>query len=353
LAKRKKIHAAWIWIFSLSTGCLAIALILGSTCRDSFHKGFVLSLFGETEDYTCMDAIRDLVDLGASHVSFMILHYQEDEFSSQQFPADDVALPEQRIRQLIQTAKECGLRVLIMPTIFLRNPGEGAWRGTIQPEDPEAWMDSYRRRCLGYAKLAQEEHADYFCIGSELTSMEQYTGFWRDLIQRTRAVFSGRLLYSANWNGLDGIGFWEDLDYAGLNGYFNLNPKKRPDTDLETVSGVWRWNIPRLSEWQKKTGKKLIFTEVGYRSVRGALQQPWNYHLKGEAAPEEQARGYRAFIGAWDGIDFLRGVYFYDWSGAGGLQDTDYTPRGKPAENIVREWFKTRSGRIPITVLDF
>ena len=70
MGKRKKIHAAWIWIFSLSTGCLAIALITGSTCRDSFHKGFVLSLFGETGEYTYMDAIRDLVDLGAGHGLF-------------------------------------------------------------------------------------------------------------------------------------------------------------------------------------------------------------------------------------------------------------------------------------------
>ena len=45
------------------------------------------------------------------------------------------------------------------------------------------------------------------------------------LIEKIRAVYSGRLLYSANWNGLNGVAFWEDLDYAGLNGYFNMNPK--------------------------------------------------------------------------------------------------------------------------------
>jgi len=36
----------------------------------------------------------------------------------------------------------------------------------------------------------------------------------------------------------------------------------------------------------------------------------------------------------------LEGVYFYLWWGAGGPEDKDYTPRGKGAEAVIRDWFR-------------
>ena len=49
---------------------------------------------------------------------------------------------------------------------------------------------------------------------------------------------------------------------------------------------------------------------------------------------------FEAFIAVWDKHPQLEGVYFYEWWGKGGETDTHYTPKGKPAEKVIRRWYK-------------
>ena len=66
---------------------------------------------------------------------------------------------------------------------------------------------------------------------------------------------------------------------------------------------------------------------------------PWDYTAAGDVDLEEQRRAYRAFARAW-GATALAGVYFWEWSGAGGAgRPEGYTPRDKPAECVVDAWF--------------
>jgi hypothetical protein len=308
--------------------------------HDPFHRGFVLSLFGEDPAYTYEDALHDMAGLGAETVSLMVVSCQDHERSAAIFSHPELTPSDDRLREVIEAARGLGFRVLLMPTLYLLEPGEGAWRGTLNPDDIGRWMASYRALILKYARLAQAGHVNYFCIGSELCAMERRTDFWRGLIRRVRAVFSGRLLYSANWDHLSDAGFMDDLDFLGMNGYFNVNPGRSPAPDQAGLARAWRRHIRKVSAWRQKAGKPLVITEAGYRSVKGCLREPWNYGRAGAAAHGAQAMGYRAFIRAWQGVDFLQGVYFYNWAGPGGPADTDYTPKGKPAERVVRRWFE-------------
>jgi hypothetical protein len=57
---------------------------------------------------------------------------------------------------------------------------------------------------------------------------------------------------------------------------------------------------------------------------------------------EEQRRAYVAFREAWREQPAVEGAFFWIWSGDGGPKDDRYTPRGKPAEDALRAWFRGR-----------
>jgi hypothetical protein len=59
-------------------------------------------------------------------------------------------------------------------------------------------------------------------VGSELASLEREDTEWRALIRAIRAKYAGPLVYSANWDHLDDVQFWDALDLAGASAYFEL-----------------------------------------------------------------------------------------------------------------------------------
>jgi hypothetical protein len=83
----------------------------------------------------------------------------------------------------------------------------------------------------------------------------------------------------------------------------------------------------------------LLFTEVGYYSELGTNIYPWDYTRNKPISLEEQRRCYQAFADVWSESPELNGVFFWNWFGPGGKLDKGYTPRGKPAECVLREWF--------------
>jgi len=95
----------------------------------------------------------------------------------------------------------------------------------------------------------------------------------------------------------------------------------------------------KILAFKAQYSQKLIFTEVGYPSLDGGNVNPWNYFAKAQIDLEEQALCYRAFIEAWKGSPELAGVFWWVWFDPGGPKDPGFTPRGKPAENVLREWY--------------
>ena len=91
---------------------------------------------------------------------------------------------------------------------------------------------------------------------------------------------------------------------------------------------------------QQAYGKPLVFTEIGYRSVDGTNRAPWDWGKLAAADPGEQADCYAAMYDVWSKESawmtgpVLVGVGRHR-AGAG---DTGYNPRGKPAEDVLRQW---------------
>lgn len=73
---------------------------------------------------------------------------------------------------------------------------------------------------------------------------------------------------------------------------------------------------------------------------------PWNYYQNQNATPaglEEQRRLYEAFIKAWNDTPELLGVIWWEWPASpGGPGDFGYTPKNKPAQQVLRQWLAAR-----------
>ena len=66
------------------------------------------------------------------------------------------------------------------------------------PSSVTDWLASYRDVILPYARAAQQAGASYFYTGAELSEFAHATQ-WREVTAAVRAVFKGRLYFSANW----------------------------------------------------------------------------------------------------------------------------------------------------------
>jgi len=123
--------------------------------------------------------------------------------------------------------------------------------------------------------------------------------------------------------------------------YYRLAERKNPS--VSEIVAHWQPFYEELTQWLRQIGKPLVFTEVGWCSQEGAAMYPWNYYQNMRATPaghEEQRRLYEAFLKVWDGVPGLRGVIWWEWTtDPGGPDDFNYTPRNKPAEQVLRRWF--------------
>ena len=147
---------------------------------------------------------------------------------------------------IINLSKSAGLRVIIKPHIWITNPTNGKWRADIEMESEKEWKEweyIYEEFILQYARLSERHNLPYFCIGNEYyVSTTQRPEFWISLIGKVRNVYSGKLIYGANWDReFQAIQFWDKLDLIGVQAYFPLADTSYPD--YSTVRDGWNKHL--------------------------------------------------------------------------------------------------------------
>ena len=172
--------------------------------------------------------------------------------------------------------------------------------------------------------------------------VSKYTDLWQELIRQIRKVYSGRLTYAAEGLNAKKIEFWGSLDYIGIDAYFPLSQKSNPTLN-ELIKG-WKKYEPEIRGLSEKYGKKIIFTEIGYKSVEGTTIKPWEWSKNGEASESEQALAYEATYEVFSDKPYLAGVfvwkYFTDMNSyEKGNNLKGFTPYGKEAERVLSTWF--------------
>jgi hypothetical protein len=248
-------------------------------------------------------------------------------------------------------ARAQGIHTLLKPHLWVRHGGPEAWPGAIamtREADWDAWFASYREFLLHYARLAERLDIEALAVGTELhRAATARPEAWRQLIAEVRAVYSGKLTYAANWNAeFEEIAFWDALDWIGIQAYFPLAERERPP--LEELTAAWRRHLPALEALHRRTGKPILFTEIGYRSVAGAAIAPWRWPEESAAETadlETQAHCYEAFFAAVWPQPWLAGAFFWKWYPSAkprweAAWEIDFTPQGKPAEEVLRRHYR-------------
>ncbi|MDO8736980.1 MAG: hypothetical protein Q7K29_07875 [Thermoleophilia bacterium] len=251
------------------------------------------------------------------------------------------------VAKAIDDAHARGLKVMLKPHIDI---SDGSSRWDIRPRHPGIWFSNYGRMIAGYANLAETHHVELFSVGTELVTLTDanYYNNWADVISGVRSVYSGPITYAGSTTECDYLSFGGLLDYLGLDVYFPLSDKAEPTleelmtgwTDYHGYYGDANWLAP-IEQWQAHWNKPVVFTELGYRSVKYAGLSPWDWS-NGIYDGDNQARAYEAAFRVLGNKPWLAGVFWWDWmpgEDTGGPGNTDYTIIDKPAEAVVKTWY--------------
>lgn len=283
-----------------------------------------------------LDALDRIAGLGADAVQVMVVLWQENGRSNRVF-ADRASIPDDRdLGRLFDRAKARGLRVMVLPYVLLASPAGNEWRGSVTPDDWGEWFDSYRTHLVRLARLADAHGVAAFGVGCELVSSESRADQWKQTIAAVGGAFRGRLYYSANWDHYASIPFWDQLDLIGMNSYWKMG--NNAGVTPAEIDRRWGDVQKELLAFQRKKGKPLLFTEVGWCSMANAAIEPWDYTKDEEPLDLDlQKRLYEGFFRAWHANPAVGGYFIYEWSvDGGGPKDRCYTPAGKPAEGVLR-----------------
>lgn len=314
--------------------------------RDGPYRGMAVQLHGGTDVYDrYRGLIPEIADLGADTVLFVVHGWQEHGGSLDLHIHPRKTASPHALGLLCDDARAAGLDVILMPIVLLEHPRNKEWRGRIVPEGHnwDEWFRRYTRFIVHFARIAEEHRVAVLMVGSELIKTEAYTDRWVKVIEEVRQNYRGALGYSANWDHYQPakIGFWPQLDCVGMTTYYEL--ASGPNPEPEEVDRNWSRFKKEILAFQAEIEKPIIFTEVGWCSQEGAAHEGWNYYANQKATPQghrEQTLLYEAFIRAWGAEPAVGGIIWWEWNDfGGGMDDFNYTPRGKPAEAVLRKWF--------------
>lgn len=247
------------------------------------------------------------------------------------------------ISKTTELARKAGIHTILKPHIWVGN----SWPGEISMKSDtswQRWFRLYEKFILHYARLAEQNKIELFCIGTELHRTIGREKEWRVIISKVRSVYKGKLTYAANFHAeYEEVKFWDALDFIGIQAYFSLtNDKGHTVNDLKKG---WIEPMKSIERIHKKFNKPVLFTEIGYRSDTNAGIEPWVWPKENSGAEisnECQANCYRAFFETVWKKSWMAGVYFWKWypHGPNRMATLDFTPQGKEAENIMIANFK-------------
>jgi hypothetical protein len=249
--------------------------------------------------------------------------------------------------ETIRYARKNGLKVLLKPHVWVRGQG---WTGDFRlskEDDWLAWERSYEKYILNHANYADSLGVEAFCIGLEFKhAIKERPEFWTNLIIKVRELYKGKITYAANWDNFGNIPFWHQVDFIGINAYFPLSQKDTPQV-VELVA-AWQDKKKALQSLHESYGKPIVFTEFGYRSINQSAGNQWEleHHRRYKGTPNfnSQENAYRAIFETFWSEPWFKGGFLWKWypdqDNSLNAHNSDYTPQFKPAEKVVREWYK-------------
>jgi hypothetical protein len=286
--------------------------------------------------------------LGVEWLAIIVKCYQ-DTLTSTEIKClhDQTTANDDELRHVIRYAHELGFKVMLKPhldPLDLENSSSGRHHISFGNDEVawQAWFESYTRFITHYAELAQELNVEFFTVGTELMGTTHRADDWRAVIRSIREVYDGKLTYAAlsYFEPLQ-ITWWDEMDVIGVDAYFTITLTRNPT--LAQLRLGWlptSWYLDWLANrWQKP----IIFTEIGYMSVDGATILPGDWSSPAPVNMNEQANAYQAVFETFGSRSWWRGVFWWSLDtkpDQGGSDDRSFTFLGKPAEQIIRQYYQ-------------
>lgn len=316
---------------SVSAGLFALVLLSSAALQDETVQpvesvdrihGMTISTHGGGRDWGTEAFDVELDRLQALGINWVAIHpyagLRDD--GSLGFRDLQGEIPPEHVVRPIRAAHERGMKILIKPHLaYWGSPF--SWRGEVAFEDPEKKERFWKSLTEWTVKLAAASRgADAFCVGTELEKMVGDEGRWRALIAGVRAVSDSHLTYAANWDGVERVGFWDALDAIGVQAYFPLlvNHDEGKLPTAKELRAAWKPHLDKLQALSKKTGKPVVFAELGYDCVETTNVEPWKGAPRRveptDAGREMQLRCLKvAFEMMEDESEWLRGAFLWKW----------------------------------------
>jgi len=298
-------------------------------------------------------AMQQIAATNANSIELAPRIFTETGTSNEVVAPPDKTESDANIATAIDNARALGLSVLLKPML---TGLDGTGQNKISPTDPAAFFAAYTEQMVHFAGIAEQSGAEGFSIGNEMSAITgpQYEAYWTDLIAAVRAVYHGEITYSAATDEAHNVSFWDQVDVIGVNAYPPLTSELDPSVD--EMKAAWE-NVPKDNYWAaamewkspvdffhslaEEHGKQVLFTEVGYRSLEGTNIRPGSWTGTGEVDVQEQHDAFNAFFQVMgsEGGDWFRGAQIWQWDANNLYSSTGYSPMGKPAQQLITEWF--------------
>lgn len=323
-----------------------ISIVLSCSSSQSYLKINGISFVASREKVK-KKHITPVVMLNANYAAIMPFALLKDlNNPSVDFNSDRQWFGEriQGTKQYIKELQKKNIAIMLKPQIWVM---KGEFTGNIIMTNDADWLtleETYSDYILTYAKVAQENKATIYCIGTELELfVKNRPEYWKGLIQKVKAIYKGKLTYAANWDEYPKTTFWNELDYVGIDGYFPLSDAKTPKVPV--LKEKWQKHKVAMKKHSDSLQKKVLFTEFGYRSVDYTAAKPWEVdYNKTSVNLEGQVNTIQAlFEELWYEEWFVGGFvwkWFIDHENVGGVDNPRFTPQNKPAEETIRAFYK-------------
>lgn len=248
------------------------------------------------------------------------------------------------IKTTVNFSRSNKMKLLLKPHFWVDGKN---WAGDISfnERDWQKWEKNYEAFILRMAEMAAQHKIEMLCIGTELKSaVKERPQYWTSLIPKIKAVYKGKLIYAANWDNYQNVHFWDQLDYMGIDAYFPLSSTKTPS--VGELLFAWEQPKLKLKKWSDSLNLKIVFTEMGYRSIDGTAWKQWEIESTADDQNvnlKAQENGYNAIFKCFWDQEWFAGGFIWKWkhpdSKAGGKNKSDYSPQNKPVEKLIQKWF--------------
>jgi arabinogalactan endo-1,4-beta-galactosidase len=251
------------------------------------------------------------------------------------------------VRRSVAAAHARGLRVLLVPHLWVES---GKWRAELDPGTDArwaAWAKSYERFAVAWARVAEESDVDLLAAGVELRSWvtsARAPSFLR-VLAAVRREYSGLVTYAANWDDVDDTVVLGALDVIGINAFYPLHFENGASRAQLADGG--RRVAEKIDALSARYERPVIFTEFGYTTRENTAIEPWLWPEQLGRVPVSQgaqAEAYAALLGALLDVPGFGGVFVWrmyaDPADMSQEEEWGFSPRGKLSEGVLEDAYK-------------